>query len=249
MNSLERRVAIVTGASKGIGAAIAKGLAAAGASVAVNYASDKRGAERTVADIERAGGHAIAVGGNVSKSADVARLFDETRERFGAPSSVVNNAGVFKFDPVADVTEEEFRRHFDINVLGPILTAQQALKHFPATGGSIVNISSIASRNAPANASLYAASKSAVDALTDSFAREFGPRKIRVNTVAPGHTITEGVRSAGFEGSDVQTRMIADTPLGRAGAPEDIVPAVVFLASDDAAWITGERLSAAGGLH
>jgi 3-oxoacyl-[acyl-carrier protein] reductase len=249
MNTLENKIAIVTGASKGIGAAIAKGLAVAGASVTVNYSSDKDGADRTVAEIKSKGGNAIAVAGDVSKAADVARLFAETRKAFGAPNIVVNNAGVFSFEPVSEITEDEFRRHFGINVLGPILMTQQALKYFPDTGGSIINISSIASKNPPPNAIVYTASKGAVDTLTKSLARELGARKIRVNAVAPGHTITEGVRSAGLEGSDVQKMMIANTPLGRAGEPDDIVPAVVFLASDDAAWITGERISASGGLH
>ncbi len=249
MNTLKNKIAIVTGASKGIGAAIAKGLAVAGASVTVNYGSDKDGADRTVAEIKSKGGNAIAVAGDVSRAADVARLFAETKKAFGAPNVVVNNAGVFSFEPVSEITEDEFRHHFGINVLGPILMTQQALKYFPDTGGSIINISSIVSKNPPPNASVYTASKAAVDTLTQSLARELGARKIRVNAVAPGHTITEGVHSAGLEGSDMQKVMIANTPLGRAGEPDDIVPAVIFLASDDAAWITGERISASGGLH
>lgn len=250
MNSLKGKVAIVTGASKGIGAAIAMGLAQAGAAVAANYASDKEGADRVVASISEHGGKAVAVRADMSKAADVERLFEETRKALGAPSVLVNNAGVFEFGPIESISELQFRRHFDINVLGTILAVQQAIKHFPREGGSIVNISSIASENPVPNSSLYAASKAAVDTLTRALAKELAPRNIRVNAVAPGYTNTEGNQRIGFVGSSAAESLVAMTPLGaRFGEPEEIAPSVVFLASDDAAWLTGERLSASGGVH
>jgi 3-oxoacyl-[acyl-carrier protein] reductase len=248
MNSLTGKVAIVTGASKGIGAAIAKGLATSGAAVAVNYASDKQGADRTVADIKEKGGKAIAIKADMSKPAEVKQLFAETKKALGVPNVLVNNAGVFKFEPVQDITEAEFHRHFGINVLGTMLAVQEAVKHFPAEGGSIVNISSIASESPVPNSSLYSATKGAVDTLTRALAVELGPRKIRVNVVAPGYTDTEG--NKGLVDSPVGEALVASTPLGgRFGRPEEIAPAVVFLASDDAAWLTGERLNASGGVH
>jgi 3-oxoacyl-[acyl-carrier protein] reductase len=250
MNSLKGKVAIVTGASKGIGAAIARGLAEAGAKVAVNYASDKAGADRVVAEIAAKGGKAVAIGADMSKAADVERLFDEAKEALGAPNVLVNNAGVFEFGPVENVTEAQFHRHFDINVLGTMLAVQQAINHFPKEGGSIVNISSIASESPVPNSSLYAATKGAVDTLTLALAKELGPRNIRVNAVAPGYTDTEGNQRVGFVGSAAAASMIAATPLGaRFGQPQEIAPAVVFLASDDAAWLTGERLNASGGVR
>ena len=248
MNNLTGKIAIVTGASKGIGAAIAKGLAAAGAAVVVNYSS-REGADRTVAEITGNGGKAIAVQGNTAKAADVKRLFEVTQKELGAPTVLVNNAGVFQFDPIEGVTEAEFHREFDTNVLGPILTIQEALKYFPASGGSVINISSIASQNPVPNSSLYSATKAAVDTLTLALAKELGPRNIRVNTVAPGGTATEGNVHAGIVGGEAEKMMAQATPLGRFGQPEDIAPIVVFLASDAAAWLTGERVSASGGLH
>ncbi|BDI31094.1 oxidoreductase [Capsulimonas corticalis] len=249
MNRLTNKVAIVTGASSGIGAAIAKALAEAGASVVVNYASSREGAEKTVAAITAKGGVAIAVPGDVSKAADVQRLFEETVRAFGAPSVLVNNAGVVQFEPVGAITEAEFHRQYGVNVLGPLFATQEAVKHFPAAGGSIINISSISSKNPPANSSLSSSTKGALDTLTLALAKELGPKKIRVNTVAPGGTETEGAHRLGFIGGEFE-KMVADaTPLGRFGRPGDIAPVVVFLASDDSAWLTGERISASGGLH
>jgi 3-oxoacyl-[acyl-carrier protein] reductase len=250
MNNLKGKVAIVTGASKGIGAAIAKALAAAGAAVAVNYSSGKDGADRTVTEINRKGGKAIAIQGDVGKAADVKRLFEETKKTFGSVDVLVNNAGVFDFQPIEAITEEGFHRHFNVNVLGTILATQEAVKHFPRSGGSIVNLSSIASENPVPNSSLYAATKGAIDTLTMALSKELGPRNIRVNTVAPGLVDTEGNRKVGFVGSSDGDAIAATTPLGaRFAQPEDIAPVVVFLASDDAAWLTGERISASGGLH
>jgi 3-oxoacyl-[acyl-carrier protein] reductase len=248
MANLTGKVAIVTGASKGIGAGIAKGLAEAGAAVVVNYSSSRQGADIVVTEITKGGGRAIAVQGDMSKAADVERLFEETKNALGTPSILVNNAGIFEFQPLEDVTEELFHRQYNINVLGPILTTQQALKHFPAEGGSIINIGTIATKNPVPTTMLYASSKAAVDTMTMALAKELGPRNIRVNTVAPGFTDTEG--NAGFVASEAGRALAAATPLGgRFGKPEDIAPTVVFLASDDAAWLTGERISASGGVH
>jgi 3-oxoacyl-[acyl-carrier protein] reductase len=246
---LSGKVAIVTGASKGIGAAIAKRLAAAGAKVVLNYSSSKKSADHTVAEITHRGGRAIAIQGDVSLAAHVKRLFEETERAFGAPNVLVNNAGTYEFAPIEEVTEEEFRRAFNVNVLGPLLGIREALKYFPQTGGSIINISSIASENLVPNSSLYAASKGALDTLTKALAKELGPRKIRVNTVAPGGTATEGTRRIGLVGSEQEKLMVSATPLGRFGEPSDIAPVVAFLASGEAEWVTGERISVSGGLH
>lgn len=246
MNDLKGKVAVVTGASKGIGAAIAKGLSAAGAAVVVNYSSGREGADRVVADIKANGGKAIAVKGDVAKMADVQRLFGETEKAFHALDVLVNNAGVYKFEPLEEITEDEFHREFNINVLGTILATKEAVKHFGPSGGSIINISSIASAG-EAQAAIYSGTKGAVDAITRALAEELGPRKIRVNAIAPGVVDTEGTRSGGIMGSDFEKEAVADTPLGRFGQPDDIARIAVFLASEDSAWLTGERLTASGG--
>src|SRR6266480_7460644 len=249
MSRLTGKVAIVTGASKGIGAGIAKRLGVEGAAVVVNYSSSKEGADRVVAEITRNGGKAVAVQGDVSKADDVRRLFDEAKKAFGGLDVLVNNAGVFEFDPIEDVTEDEFHREFNTNVLGPILTIQHALKHFGPDGGSIINISSIVSENPVPNSLVYSATKSAVDSITRVLSKELGARKIRVNTIAPGGVETEGVHRIGLIGSDLEKQMVSNTPLGRFGQPEDIAKVAVFLASDNAKWLTGERIAASGGLH
>jgi 3-oxoacyl-[acyl-carrier protein] reductase len=246
MSDLKGKVAVVTGASKGIGAAIAKGLSAAGAAVVVNYSSGKEGADRVVADIKTKGGKAIAVKGDVAKAADVRRLFDETKKAFETLDVLVNNAGVYKFVPLEEITEDEFHREFNINVLGTILATKEAVKHFGPKGGSVINISSVASAGA-AQAAIYSGTKGAVDAITRGLAAELGPRKIRVNAIAPGGVETEGTHSAGVMGSDFEKAMIVGTPLGRLGQPDDIARVAVFLASEDSAWLTGERLAASGG--
>jgi len=249
MKTLESKVAIVTGASKGIGASIARHLAAAGAAVVVNYASSKAGAERVVADITREGGRAIAVQADVSNPADITRLFDEATRAFGRLDLLVNNAGVYEFAPLEAVTPEHFHRQFDLNVLAVLLASQEALKHFDPAGGSIVNISSVVSSLTPPNAAVYSGTKAAVDAVTRSLAKELGPRNIRVNAINPGMVETEGWHAAGFAESDIRKQVEAQTPLGRLGQPQDVAPAVVFLASPAAAWITGETLTIAGGLR
>ena len=249
MSELTGKVAVVTGASKGIGAAIAKSLGAAGAAVVVNYASSKEGAQRVVAEITGKGGKAIAVQGDVSKAGDVRRLFAETKKAFGAPDVLVNNAGIYAFDPLEAVTEDEFHREFNTNVLGPILTIQEALKHFGPDGGSVINISSVASTSAPPNSVVYSATKGAVDSIARVLGKELGARKIRVNTIAPGGVETEGVHRIGVIGSDSEKQIVAGTPLGRLGQPEDIAKVAVFLASDNARWLTGERITASGGFR
>ena len=246
---LTGKVAVVTGASKGIGAGIARSLAAAGAAVVVNYASGREGADRVVAEIAANGGKAIAVQGDVSRADDVRRLFAAAKEAFGALDVLVNNAGVFQFAPLEAVTEDEFHREFNTNVLGLLLATQEALKHFGPSGGNVINISSIVSTNPVANSVVYSATKGAVDTITRALAKELGERKIRVNAIAPGGVETEGVHTLGIIGTDFQKEMIARTPLGRFGQPDDIARVAVFLASDDAAWLTGERLTASGGLQ
>jgi 3-oxoacyl-[acyl-carrier protein] reductase len=249
MSNLKGKVAVVTGASKGIGAGIAKSLGLAGASVVVNYASSKDGADRVVADITAHGGKAIAVKGDVAKSADVKFLFDETKKAFGPVDVLVNNAGVYKFDPLENITEDEFHRSFNTNVLGVILATQEAVKHFNGHGGSVINISSVVSERPMPGATIYAATKGALDVVGQVLAQELAPRGIRVNTIAPGGVETEGVHSAGIMGSDFEKGMVARTALGRMGQPDDIARVAVFLASDDAAWLTGERISASGGFR
>jgi 3-oxoacyl-[acyl-carrier protein] reductase len=244
---LEGKIAVVTGASKGIGAGIAKGLAKAGASVVVNYSGSKEDADKVVEQITADGGNAVAVQGSVAKKAEVEQLFNMVKETYGRVDILVNNAGVFKFEPVEAVTEEEFNFEYGINVLGTIYTTQEALKHFPETGGNIVNISSVASTNPTPYSSLYSSTKGAVDTLSKALAKELAPRNIRVNVVAPGATDTEGARRLGFIDSDAIKGVIAATPLGRIGQPKDIADVVTFLASDDAAWLTGERIAASGG--
>lgn len=247
MSKLEGKVAIVTGASKGIGAGIARRLAEAGAAVVVNYASSKAGADRVVADIARDGGRAIAVQGNVANPADIDRLFVETKQAFGRLDILVNNAGIYEFSPLEDITEEHFHRQFDINVLGVLLATKEAVKHFGPAGGAIVNISSAASTVTPPHGSVYSATKASVDAVTRSLAKELAPRNIRVNAVNPGVVETEGVHTVGVLESDLGKQLIAQIPLGRIGQPRDIAPAVAFLASDDAAWVTGETWLITGG--
>ena len=249
MSKLKDKVAIVTGASKGIGASIAKHLAAEGAAVIVNYASSKTDADRVVGEITRDGGQAVAVQANLAKPVDVTRLFAEAKRAFGPVDILVNNAGVYEFSPLEGVTEEHFHKQFDLNVLGVLLASKEAVAHFEGKGGSIVNISSGASTLTPPNASVYSATKAAVDAVTRSLAMELGPRNIRVNAINPGMVETEGVRAAGIDGSEFRKEIEARTPLGRNGQPRDIAPAAVFLASDDARWITGETLLVGGGLH
>jgi 3-oxoacyl-[acyl-carrier protein] reductase len=249
MSKLTGKVAIVTGASKGIGAGIAKSFGEAGASVVVNYASSREGAERVVAQIKAAGGKAIAVQADVSKPADVKRLFAETKKSYGSIDILVNNAGVFDFGPLESVTENEYRRQFDINVLGTLLATQESLGHFGPNGGSVINISSVTSANPVPNSVIYSATKSAVDSITKSLARELAPRKIRVNAIAPGGVETEGTHTVGMIGSDFEKQIVAATPLGRLGQPEDIAKLALHLASDESGWLTGERITASGGLH
>ena len=247
IRKLDGKVAIVTGASKGIGAGIAKHLAAEGATVVVNYSSSKEGADKVVDEITKHGGKAIAVQADVAKKKDIDRLFAQTKKAFGRLDILVNNAGVYEFLPLEKVTEEHFHRHFDINVLGLLLAIQEATNYFGPEGGSVINISSSASSSAPPVASVYSATKAAVDTITKSLAKELGPRKIRVNAINPGMVATEGVQAAGFLGSDFQKMFESHSALGRIGQPDDIAPAVVFLASPDADWITGETLLISGG--
>jgi 3-oxoacyl-[acyl-carrier protein] reductase len=241
-------VAVVTGASKGIGASIAEHMAAEGAAVVVNYATSKEGADRVVTDIVGKGGKAVAVQANVANPAGIQRLFSETQKAFGKLDILVNNAGVYEFAPLENVTVDHFHKMFDLNVLGLILASQEAVKHFGPGGGSIINISSVAATAAPPTTSVYSATKAAVDAVTRSLAKELGPRNIRVNSINPGMIETEGVHAAGIDQSDFRKETEARTPLGRIGQPQDVAPAAVFLASPDSAWITGDTFYITGGL-
>ena len=246
---LAGKVAVVTGASKGIGAGIAKEFGAEGAAVVVNYASSRADADKVVDEIAKKGGKAIAVQGNVAKKQEVEKLFATAEKAFGKVDILVNNAGVYEFIPLEGVTEQQFHRHFDTNVLGMLLVTQEALKHFNSAGAAIVNIGSLASTLTPPTAVVYNATKGAVDAITRTLAKELGPRKIRVNSINPGMVISEGVVSAGFDQGDFRKTFEAQTPLGRVGEPKDIAPAAVFFASDDSSWMTGETLVIAGGLR
>lgn len=249
MSKLTGKVAVVTGASKGIGAGIAKELAAAGVSVVVNYASSKEGADRVVAEIQGKGGKAVAVQGDVSKAGDVTRLFAETEAAFGSLDVLVNNAGVYRFGALDEITEEEFHRQFNTNVLGLLLTTQEGVRHFGPEGGSVINIGSAVSQLPLPNMSIYTATKSAVDSITHVLSKELAPRNIRVNSINPGGVETEGTRAAGVVGSDFEKQLIAQTPLGRIGQPQDIGAIAVFLASPESGWLTGEILIASGGMR
>ena len=249
MGKLANKVALVTGASKGIGAGIAKALAADGASVVVNYSTSKEGADKVVAEIKAKGGKAVAVQGDFSKKEDIGKVFAEVKKTFGRLDTLVNNAGVYNFTPLDQVTAEEYHRIFDLNVLGLLLSSKESLKYFGPEGGSIINIGSVVSSLTPPGSSVYTATKGAVDAITHVLAKELGPKKIRVNSINPGMVETEGVHAAGFIGSDFEKNAVAQTPLGRIGQPEDIATIATFLASDDSAWVTGELLKAGGGLR
>jgi 3-oxoacyl-[acyl-carrier protein] reductase len=246
---LAGKVAVVTGGSKGIGAGIAKQLAAEGAAVVVNYASSKTDADKIVDEIAKTGGKAVAVQGNVAKKAEVEKLFAAAQKAFGKIDILVNNAGVYQFAPLEQITEDSFHRQYDTNVLGLLLSTQEAAKHFGPDGGSVINVSSLASSSSVPMAAVYAGTKAAVDAITRALAAELGPKRIRVNSINPGPVETEGFQSAGFSGSDFEKQAVAKTPLGRIGRPDDIAPAAVFFASDDSRWITGETLIIAGGLR
>lgn len=248
MGKLAGKVAVVTGASKGIGAGIAKALAHEGASVVVNYASSKAGADAVVAAITSANGKAIAVGGDVSKAADAQGIIDTAIETYGRIDILVNNSGVYELAPIEDVTEEQFHRQFNINVLGLLLTTQASLKHLDE-GASIINVSSVVTTITPPASAVYTGTKGAVDAITGVLSRELGPRKIRVNAINPGIVNTEGTHAAGIAGSDFETMAVSQTPLGRVGQPDDIASIAVFLASDDSGWLTGERIVASGGMR
>ena len=247
VKKLAGKVAVVTGASKGIGAAIALHLATDGAAVVVNYSSSKEGAERVVKEIQHKGGKAIAIQANMTNQKEIKRLFSEAQKAFGKLDILVNNAGFYEFSPLEDITPEHFYKMFDVNVLGLLLASQEAVNHFGSKGGSIVNISSVASANAVPTAAVYSATKASVDAITRILSAELGPRNIRVNSVNPGMVETEGLKTSGISDSDFRKETEKQTPLGRIGQPEDIAPAVAFLASDDASWITGQALFIAGG--
>ncbi|MDR3403843.1 MAG: glucose 1-dehydrogenase [Chthoniobacter sp.] len=246
---LAGKVAVVTGASKGIGAGIATQLAAEGAAVVVNYSSSKEGADKVVAEITKQGGKAITVQGNVAKRADIDRLFAETKKAFGRLDVLVNNAGVYEFAPIEAITEEHFRKHYDVNVLGLLLTIQEALKYFGPEGGSVINISSAVTTFTPPGSAVYSGTKAAVDVLSRVLSKELGPKKIRVNTINPGMVATEGTQAGGFLEGEFRKQIEAQSPLGRIGQPADIASAAVFLASEDSSWITGEFLTVSGGIR
>ncbi len=249
MDKLANKVAIVTGASKGIGAGIAKGLAAEGSAVVVNYCLSKEGADRTVSDIEKKGGKAIAVHADVTKTADIRRMFAETKNAFGRVDILVNNAAVFDFAPLESITEDQFHRQFNTNVLGILLATREALHYFDAEGGSVINIGSAISTLNPPQTVIYTATKGAIDSITRTLAKELGPKKIRVNSINPGTVRTEGTIETGIMGSEMQKNYELQTPLGRYAEPEDIAPIAVFLASADSGWLTGETITASGGLR
>ncbi|HTP35354.1 MAG TPA: glucose 1-dehydrogenase [Candidatus Acidoferrales bacterium] len=249
MNKLAGKVAVVTGASKGIGASIAEHLGAEGASVVVNYATSREGADRVVKKIQAKGGKAIAAQADLSKPKDVPRLFAETKAAFGRVDILVNNAGIYEFGPIEAVTPEHFHKQFDLNVLGVLLATQEAVKLIGAEGGSIINISSVVGPMPLGSAAVYSATKAAVDAITVALAKELGPKKIRVNSLNPGVVITEGVRAAGIADGEFRKSVEERTPLGRVAEPEDVARAAVFFASGDAGWVTGERLLVAGGFR
>ncbi len=249
MGKLSGKVAVVTGASKGIGAAIAERLGSEGASVVVNYSSDKAGAERVAQKIEINGGKALVVQANISRKADIDKLFRQTKDNFGHIDILVNNAGVYEFRPLEQIDEEHFRKHFDLNVLGLLLTTQAAVPLINGNGGSIINVSSVVAKTPPPNASVYSATKGAVDVVTRSLAQELGPRKIRVNSLSPGLTDTEGVRASSVTDETVKEHAISRTPLGRIGTADDIAGAAAFLASDESRWVTGETLLVGGGIR
>jgi len=249
MKKLEGKVAVVTGASKGIGAGIAKQLAAEGAAVVVNYSSSKKGADVVVAEITEKGGKAIAVGANVARKPEIEKLFAETKKAFGRVDILVNNAGLYEFSPLEGITEEHFHKHFDLNVLGLLLTTQEAVRHFTDKGGSVINLSSIVGRSGMPGTSVYSATKGAVNSITQALSKELGPKKIRVNGVAPGLVVTEGTAVLGVSDteSDFHKAYVAQAPLGRVGQPQDIANVVTFLASDDSSWVTGETWYVGGG--
>jgi len=249
MGKLANKVALVTGASKGIGAGIAKALAADGASVVVNYSTSKEGADKVVAEIKAKGGKGVAVQGDFSKQEDISKVFAEVKKTFGRLDTLVNNAGVYAFTPLEQVTAEDYYRIFDLNVLGLLLSSKESLKYFGPEGGSIINIGSVVSSLTPPGSSIYTATKGAVDAITHVLAKELGPKNIRVNSINPGMVETEGVHAAGFIGSDFEKNAVAQTPLGRIGQPKDIATIAAFLASDDSNWLTGELVKAGGGLR
>lgn len=248
MSKLKGKVAVVTGASKGIGAAIAKSLATEGASVVVNYASSKAGADAVVAEIVASGGKAVAVGGDVSKAGEAKGIIDAAIKNYGRLDVLVNNSGVYEFAPLGQITEEQFHRIFNINVLGTLLTTQAASEHL-GEGGSVINIGSVVSSLTPPDSAVYTGTKGAIDAITGVLAKELAPRKIRVNSINPGLVVTEGTHSAGIVGSEFEANTVTQTPLGRSGQVDDIASVAAFLASEDSKWLTGERISASGGLR